>query len=389
MNTMKTGVLALLAAGMFACKSDDGKVKPIPAENFRQEIDGKPVSLYTLKNAKGMTVELTNYGARVVSVWVPDKDGKFRDVVLGMNTLDGYRNADEKFYGAAIGRYANRIGDGKFTLDGKEYQLSVNDGKNHLHGGDTGLYRAVWEAFPYTTLRGEEAIAFKYRSPDGDNGYPGNLDVTVRYLLDEDNGLRIYYEAKTDSATVVNLTNHSYFNLNGEGSGSIEDHLLKIYADAFTPTDSTLIPTGEIRPVAGTPLDFTEFRRIGDRIGDDYEPLKIAGGYDQNWVTREQGSLHPMAEIYSPESGISLSVYSDEPGIQFYSGNFIRGVDVGKSGKPYDYRSAFCLETQKFPDSPNHPEFPSTVLRPGEGYATVCYYYFGVKDDAADKTAKQ
>lgn len=380
MKRLKFILLAAVAISAISCGSNEGKIKLISETNFDKEIDGKKVSLYTLKNKNGMVVQVTNYGTRIVSVWVPDKEGQFRDVVLGRNTIDEYLSSDEKFYGATVGRYANRIANGKFTLDGKEYQLDLNDGKNHLHGGSKGLYHVVWDAEPYTTTRMEDAILFKYHSPAGENGYPGNVDITIRMLLAETNEIRIYYEATTDSATIINLSHHSYFNLNGEGDETIEDHMLKLNASNFTPTDSTLIPTGEIVPVAGTPLDFMEMHRIGERINDDYEALKLGGGYDHNWVLETSGSVTAAAEIYSPKTGIYMAVLTDAPGIQFYSGNFIKGIDIGKSGKPYKYRSAFCLETQNFPDSPNHPNFPSAVLNPGETYKSLCYYYFGLKE---------
>ena len=373
-------LLGMLALTLASCKTEEqAAVTLIPAENFRKEIDGKRVDLYTLKNENGMTVQVTNHGARVVNLWVPDKDGRFRDVVLGRNTIDEYLVSEEKYYGATVGRFANRIGKGRFTLDGQDFQLDVNDGENHLHGGSKGYFDVVWDAHPYTTTKGEDAIRFTYRSPDGEMGFPGNVDIEIRMILDGvNNELRIYYEAQTDAPTVVNLSHHSYFNLNGEGSETITDHMLRINASDYTPTDEELIPTGEIATVIGTPLDFTTVHRIGDRINDGFEALKLGGGYDHNWVLSNSGGVFLAAEVYSPESGILMAVYTDEPGIQFYSGNFMSGNDVGKSGKAYGYRSAFCLETQKFPDGPNKPGFPSTVLRPGEKYSTVCYYHFNL-----------
>ncbi len=379
-NTLVMAAVILLAV---ACQ-DSGKVRLLPVEKFQTELDGKPISLYTLTNANGMTVQLTNYGARVVSLWVPDREGKFHDVVLGMGSIQEYFTADEKYYGATVGRYANRIADGRFTLEGRTYQLDVNDGKNHLHGGTHGLHTVAWDAEPYQTTNGYQAILFRYTSPDGEMGYPGTLDINVRYVLSPDNDLMIYYEATTDSATVVNLSHHSYFNLNGvEGKAiePIENHMLRFYqASAFTPTDAGLIPTGEIRAVAGTPMDFSEYHAIGERINEDYEPLKLGGGYDHNWVNDQWGAVVPVAEVYSPATGIYMIASTDRPGTQFYSGNFIKGVDKGKWGAVHQFRSAFCIETQDFPDAPNHANFPSTVLLPGERYSAVCYYYFGTKE---------
>lgn len=387
MKYIKMTVLpALLAVLLASCqKTEWGEVKLIPAENFQKEIDGKSVNLYTLKNANGMTLQVTNYGTRIVSLWVPDKEGNFRDVVLGRNTIDEYLVSEEKFYGATVGRYANRVAQGQFTLDSVAYQLDINDGVNHLHGGSKGLYHVVWDAEPYTTVKGEDAIIFKYHSPAGEMGYPGNMNIEIKMVLAGDNNeVRIYYSATTDAPTVLNLSHHSYFNLTGEGSETITDHVMKINASRYTPTDADLIPTGELADLAGTPLDFRTPRVIGERIGEDFEALKLGGGYDHNWVVDFGGSVNIAAEVYSPVSGITMVVYSDEPGIQFYSGNFMTGNDVGKRGKPYGYRSALCLETQKFPDSPNHPDFPSTVLRPGEKYNTVCYYYFDLAKDVVE-----
>ncbi len=379
MKTLRFFLPALAVLTLAGCRPEEKAGLPLlPASNFEKEIDGKAVSLYTLTNASGMTMQVTNFGTRIVSLWVPDKDGQFRDVVLGRNTIDEYLASDEKYYGATVGRYANRIARGAFTLDDKTYQLDVNDGVNHLHGGAKGYFNVVWDAYPYKTNAGEEAIRFTYESPDGEMGYPGHATVTVVMTLTAANTLQISYDATTDAPTIVNLSHHSYFNLSGEGAETIEDHLLTLNASAYTPTDATLIPTGEIAPVAGTPLDFTAEHRIGERIGDDFEALKLGGGYDHNWVIDGTG-MRPAAVVYSPVSGIEMAVHTDEPGIQFYSGNFLTGKDTGKSGKPYGYRSALCLETQKFPDGPNHPDFPSTVLRPGERYLAYCYYVFGVR----------
>jgi aldose 1-epimerase len=379
MKTLKFFLPVLVALLTTGCKEEKKAGLPLlPAANFEQEIDGKAVSLYTLTNASGMTMQVTNFGTRIVSLWVPDRDGQFRDVVLGRNTLDEYLTSDEKFYGATVGRYANRIAGGHFAIDGQTYRLDVNDGVNHLHGGSKGYFNVVWDAYPYKTNAGEDAIRFTYSSPDGEMGYPGNVTATVVMTLTAAGALQISYDATTDAPTVINLSHHSYFNLSGEGAETIGDHALTIHASAYTPTDGTLIPTGEIAPVGGTPLDFTTEHPVGERIGEDFEALKLGGGYDHNWVIDGTG-MRPAAVIYSPVSGIEMAVHTDQPGIQFYSGNFMTGKDTGKSGKPYGYRSAFCLETQKFPDSPNHPDFPSTVLRPGERYLAYCYYVFGVR----------
>lgn len=388
----KLFTLGAIALTLASCQSKP-QVVPIPAENFQQTLDGKAVNLYTLTNDNGMTVQVTNYGTRIVSLWVPDKDGGFRDVVLGRNTLDEYRGSEEKFYGATVGRYANRIAGGRFTLDSlsytiddqvflvdSTYQLNINDGANHLHGGAKGYFDVVFDAEPYTTESGDAAVLFTYLSPDGEMGYPGTLTVKVRMVVPADkNEVQISYEATTDAPTVVNLSHHSYFNLSGEGSESILDHVLQIDAAGFTPTDASLIPTGQILPVAETPLDFTAPHAIGERIGINYDALDLGGGYDHNWVLdKPAGTTGRAAIVHSPVSGIRMEVSTDQPGIQFYSGNFMTGHDVGKSGKPYGYRSAFCLETQKFPDSPNHPDFPSTLLMPGDVYAAACTYSFGI-----------
>lgn len=380
MKYIKVMALGLVALQLASCqpKEPASNVALIPAENFQQEIDGKKVDLYTLTNKNGMVVQITNFGTRIVNIWVPDKDGVFRDVALGHNTIGEYQTTGEKYFGSTVGRYANRIAGGQFTLDGNTYQLPLNDGRNSLHGGPKGYFDVVFDAQPYKTEAGEDAVLFSYLSPDGEMGYPGNLDLKIRMVVSGDkNEIRISYEATTDAPTVVNLSNHSFFNLSGEGNPTIEDHMMKIYASAFTPTDSSLIPTGEIAPVAGTPLDFTQYYRIGDRIGADYEPLLLGKGYDHNWVLDNTANgVGLAAEVYSPESGILMQVYTDEPGVQFYSGNFMTGRVIGKTGKPYPHRSGLCLETQKYPDSPNHPDFPSTTLRPGETYKAVCYYAF-------------
>ncbi|MCD8185292.1 MAG: galactose mutarotase [Rikenellaceae bacterium] len=378
-KTALWGVLALMLASC-STKPQKQTVTLIPAENFQQVIDGKPVDLYTLTNENGMTVQVTNYGTRIVNLWVPDREGNFRDVVLGRNTLEEYMNSEEKYYGATVGRYANRIEKGRVFLDDQVYQLDINDGENHLHGGSKGYYDVVFDAEPYTTEQGDDAILFTYLSPDGEMGYPGNVTIQIRMVLPHDkNEVQISYKATTDAPTVINLSHHSYFNLSGEGSETILDHTLQINGSHYTPTDEGLIPNGLIATVIDTPLDFTTPRVIGERIDEPYEALQLGGGYDHNWVLDRSGDVTEAAEVSSPLTGIKMTVLTDEPGIQFYSGNFMTGNDIGKTGKSYGFRSAFCLETQNFPAAPNYPEFPSTKLRPGETYNTVCIYRFEVE----------
>lgn len=345
--------------------------------DFKKAVDGKAVDIYTLKNKNGLTAVITNYGGRIVSLMVPDKDGKLTDVVLGYQKLDGYQKEGDPFFGALIGRYGNRIAKGKFTLDGKEYQLAVNNGQNALHGGPTGFHKRVWDAKRIT----ENSLELTYVSADGEEGYPGNLTVKVLYTLTDDNSLKIDYAATTDKTTVQNLTNHAYFNLNGEGSSTINDHILMIDADKFTPVDTTLIPTGELKDVAGTPFDFRKAVAIGSRVDADDEQIKAGPGYDHNFVLNKKGNaLTLAATVTGPVTGITMDVLTTEPGIQFYGGNFLDGkTNDGKGAKSYPRRSAFCLETQHFPDSPNQKTFPSTVLKPGETYKSTTVYKFSVK----------
>ena len=350
-------------------------VQNINPKNFDQTVDGKQVKLYTLVGQNGIGMKVTNYGARIVALCVPDKNGKPTDVVLGYDNLNDYINRPQTYFGATIGRYANRIGDAKFTLDSVNYNLVANDGMNSLHGGSKGYFAVVWNAKKLS----DSKIQFTYHSPDMEEGYPGDLDVTVTYELTPQNGLKIDYKATTDKPTVLNLTNHSYFNLSGEGSKTILDHVMMLNADSITPVDSTLIPTGVIESVTGTPFDFTKPTPIGERINADNTQLKYAGGYDHNWVLNNKSdSVALAATVYSPVSGIKMDVLTDQPGIQFYTGNFLNGQEIGKSGKPYEHRSAFCLEVQHYPDSPNIPQFPTTTLNPGQTYHHECIYRFSV-----------
>jgi aldose 1-epimerase len=348
-------------------------------ETFGRTQDGQQVDLYTLTNKNGVEARVTNYGATLVSLRVPDRNRKFEDVVLGYDTLEGYQN-DKAFFGGTIGRYANRIAQGKFVLDGATHALARNDGPNHLHGGTSGFNKRVWTVEDVSSSAGQ-ALAFTYLSKDGEEGYPGSLSVRVVYTLTDRNELKIEYSTTTDKDTVVNLTNHSYFNLAGQGSGEILDHQLMIRGDRFTPVDATLIPTGELRKVKGTPFDFTQVTAIGARINQDDQQLKFGKGYDHNWVLNrgKAGTLELAAQLYAPKSGRVLEVWTTEPGIQFYSGNFLDGSVRGKEGKVYSHRSALCLETQHFPDSPNHADFPSTRLKPGQQFQSTTVYRFSTK----------
>jgi aldose 1-epimerase len=329
------------------------------------------VERYTLANERGTVVRILTYGGIVQSIEVPDRDGNRANVALGFDNLADYR-ARSPYFGTITGRYANRIAGGTFTLDGIRYQVPVNDGPNSLHGGTVGLDKHVWQAAPVSE-DGEPALALRHVSPAGDQGYPGTLRIAVTYTLAAGDALRIDYRATTDAPTVVNLTNHTYFNLAGEGTGSVYDHVVYLDADRYTPVDETLIPTGEIAPVDGTPLDFTTPTPIGARIRDNFPQLLHGTGYDQNFVLR---STTEAARVVEPVTGRVLTVHTDQPAIQFYTGNFLTGALVGTSGHAYRQGDAFALETQHFPDSPNHPEFPSTVLRPGEVHRTTTVYRF-------------
>jgi aldose 1-epimerase len=351
----------------------------IKKEAFGKSPDGKPVDLYILKNKHGMEVCAMTYGGAVVSIRVPDRKGHFDDVALGFDKADDY-TAKVPYFGAIIGRYGNRIGGAKFTLDGKEYTLPKNDGPNSLHGGTKGFDKVVWAAEPFEKP-GEVGVIFKHTSPDGDQGYPGDLKVTVTYTLNDNNELIFKYHATTDKPTPVNLTNHTYFNLAGDGKGDILGHELMLNADYFTPVDKTLIPTGKIESVKGTPFDFTKPTAIGARINDKDEQLILGHGYDHNFVIdRKKGEgLALAARVYEPTTGRVMEVYTTEPGIQFYSGNFLDGTLTGKEGHVYKHRYGFCLETQHYPDSPNKPNFPSTILKPGQTYESETMYKFSAR----------
>jgi aldose 1-epimerase len=355
----------------------NASAKPrITKADFGKTKDGKAVEIYTLTNSRGSEARIITYGGTVVSLKVPDKQGKFGDVVLGFDSIADYEK-HTAFFGALIGRYGNRIAKGKFTLDGRGYSLATNNGENHLHGGVKGFDKVVWTAKPSTDQNGAN-LELTYLSVAGEEGYPGNLNIKVVYTLTEDNKLKIVYSATTDKATVVNLTHHSYFNL--AGAGDILDHRLTLNADRFTPTDSGSIPTGVLANVKGTPFDFTNETAIGARIGQENEQLKFGHGYDHNWVLNRKGKgVELAARAYDPTSGRVMEVLTTEPGIQFYSGNFLDASVPGKGGKSYPLRSGFCLETQHFPDSPNRSNFPSTVLRPGQTYSQTTIYAFSVR----------
>ncbi|TWT86973.1 aldose epimerase family protein [Neorhodopirellula pilleata] len=342
--------------------------------------DFDSIRLYTLKNESGMTVKVTNYGAIITSLTAPDRNGHFADVVLGYNRVEDYINAvDKPYFGAIVGRYGNRIAAGEFTLDGETYTLLKNNGPNHLHGGAIGFDKVVWDA---DFDPSNQSIALSYLAKDKEEGYPGNLQLTVTYTLTNDNELIVDYHATTDKATPVNVTQHSYFNLKGEGEGKILDHELMINAKKFTPVDEGLIPTGELANVAGTPFDFTSAKPIGRDIGQEDQQLTYGGGFDHNWVLNkgdDDDALTLAARVYEPTTGRVMEIHTTEPGIQFYCGNFLDGRLIGKSGKAYVHRGGFCLETQHYPDSPNQETFPSTILRPGQEHQTQTIFKFSAK----------
>ncbi|MDE6268891.1 MAG: galactose mutarotase [Muribaculaceae bacterium] len=380
----KTAIFSLAAIACLATSCGAGKssepqltASGLDPQKFVAEYNGKPTALYTLTNASGMEVAITNFGGRIVSVAVPDKEGKLLDVVLGFDSIQAYfpeNNASD--FGAAIGRYANRINQGVIVINGDSIQLPRNNFGHCLHGGPTGWQYQVYDAKQLN----DSTLALSILSPDGDNNFPGNVNATVTYTLTSDNAIDIAYSATTDATTVINMTNHSYFNLNGDPSKPITDCVLTVNASRFTPVDATYMTTGEIIPVAGTPMDFTTAKVIAADINDvDYEQVKFGNGYDHNWVLDTEGDIsRPAAELYCPATGIALTVYTDEPGIQVYTGNFLDGTVTGKHGIVYNQRTGICLETQHYPDSPNKPEWPSVILEPGQTYSSHCIFKFDV-----------
>ena len=373
---MKTRLCIILSLLLAACARQTANTPQLPdAAAFETEVDGRPVALYTLANGTGFTVQITNYGARVVSILAPDRNGAYADVAVGCESIGRYLDEDgARFSGPVVGRVANRIAHGRFTLNDEEYRLPQNDNGNSLHGGEKGLDSRVWTVDAHSA----DSVAMHYVSPDGEEGYPGELTVRVTYTVTDDNALRIDYRATCDRPTVINLSNHSLFNLGGEGSGSILGHELRIDADATTPVDSLLIPTGRIAPVDGTPFDFRIPTAIGARIDADDRQLRNGHGYDHNWVLGGfTGEVRLVASLYDPASGRFMEILTDQPGMQFYSGNFFNELSRGEFGREIGYRGAVALETQNFPDAPNRPQFPSARLLPGETYSQTCIYRFG------------
>jgi aldose 1-epimerase len=359
-------------------KQDFDKRAYLNSKDFDTLIDGKQVKLYWIET-DGMKAAFTNYGGRIVGLWVPDKNGEMIDVITGMGSAEAYANSTEPYFGATIGRVGNRIAKGKFQIDGKQYTIPLNNGENSLHGGKKGFQYVVWNA----EQPDAKTLVLTYTSPDMEEGFPGNLEVEVTYSITDEQTLKMEYHAVTDKKTPVNLTNHAFFNLNGEGSGSILDHRVKFYADKFTPVDEGLIPFGEFREVQGTPFDFTNFHTIGERIKSENEQLQFGKGYDHNFVLNETKAegMNLAATIIGDESGIKMDVYTEEPGIQFYSGNFMEGKNEFKSGVKDNFRTAFALETHHFPDAPNQKSFPSIILNPEDEYHTVSLYRFSVKNN--------
>ena len=368
-------LLSVVLAPM-ACNNNQTKETENKKElnNWEMKVNGKTAKLFTLRNKNDIEVTITNYGGKVVAINVPDKNGKFGDIVLGYDNIEETVKGN-LYFGALIGRYGNRIAKGKFTIDDKEYTLKTNNGYNALHGGEIGYNDVVWDA-----KQEGNKLKLKHLDKDMHEGYPGNLDVIVVYELTDENELKITYDATTDKATPVNLTHHSFFNLNGAGNGTVLDHILMMNADHYTPIDTTMIPTGELAKVTGTPFDFTNPTEMGKNIDADNQQIKNGFGFDHNWVLNgENGVMKLAAKVVEPISGRTMEIYTTEPGLQFYAGNFLDGSDVGKGGKKYEYRTAFCLETQHFPDSPNQDNFPNTILRPGEKYHSETIYKFGIE----------
>ncbi|SNY98566.1 aldose epimerase family protein [Halomonas sp. hl-4] len=397
---LRTGSTLLLSAGIALlmvstaqAQSETKTTAGSDAENgteksvFGQLPDGRQVDVYRLSNANGIELQVTNYGGIILSLKTPDVDGEFDDIALGFDSLEAYLSDEYRqanpYFGAIIGRYGNRIAGGQFSLDGDTYSLATNDGNNHLHGGDQGFDKVLWQAEPFESDAGT-GLVLRYTSEDGEEGYPGKLETEVTYTLTDDDELMVDYRAVTDKATPINLTQHSYFNLKGEGSDSILDHQLMINAPEFTPVNDSLIPTGELRAVEGTPFDFTQATAIGERIDQDNEQLEFGGGYDHNFVLARDNAasdeLVLAAKVWEPQSGRMVEIETTEPGIQFYSGNFLNGSLTGKQGEAYEHRSGFALETQHFPDSPNQEAFPSTTLAPGDTYRSRTVYRFSAKE---------
>lgn len=383
---MKKKIINLLFGaallGTLACNSSpqkreasvDSTAVELDSASFTEVIEGKEAKLYTLKNSSGATAYLTNFGARLVGLWMPDKAGTLTDVVLGFDRASLYNNVDEPYFGPVVGPFGNRIAAGKFTLDGETFTLPTNNGPNTLHGGNKGVHFAHWEV----KSANDKVVTFAYTLPDGQDGFPGPIHMEVTYSLSDNNELTLAYQATSDRKTVINLTSHAYFNLNGEGSGTILDHQLKLYADEYTPVDETLIPFGELAAVANTPFDFTTSKTIGADIEQESEQLEYGAGYDHNFVLNgtQVDGLNHAATVEGDLSGIVMDIYTQEPGIQFYSGNFMADRVILKSGAKDSFRTGFCLEPQHFPDSPNQPAFPSTTLNPGDTYATKSVYKF-------------
>lgn len=345
---------------------------------FDKIIDDKQIELFVLTNKNGLKIEITNYGGRVISIKVPNNRGKFDDIVLGYDNIEDYLSGNP-YFGAIIGRFGNRIANGEFIIDGVKYQLKINNGKNHLHGGLVGFNDVIWDA-RQNKNETNSTLELSYLSIDGEENYPGNLNVKVTYSLNNHNELKITYSAETDKTTIVNLTHHSFFNLAGEGNGDIMNHRMMINANKFIPVCKDLIPTGELTELKNTPFDFTDFKKIGLQINDNNEQLKYGNGYDHNWILNKgRNKVSLAANVYEPVSGRQMEVWTDQPGIQFYSGNFLDNSDIGKGRKTYGFRSAFCLETQHFPNSPNQTAFPSTILKPNEKYTHICIYKFSTK----------
>lgn len=378
MQLLTLATAGLGAACLVGCASMSKSHPPITKADFGKTPDGQTVEIYTLKNAKGAEARILTYGGIVQYLSVPDKSGKFDDVVLGYDNLQGYIDKTP-YFGALIGRYGNRIGGAKFTLEGKTYKLATNNGPNSLHGGVVGFDKVVWTARPMETAQGP-ALILTYLSKDGEEGFPGNLTVTAIYTLTDDNALKVEFTAQTDKPTVVNLTHHSYFNLAGQGKGDILGHVLYINSDKTTPVDAELIPTGEIADVTGTPFDFRKPTPIGARINDPDKVLQYGPGYDHNWIVNNPpGKFGLQAKVVEPGTGRVMEVWSDEPAVQFYAGNFLDGTIIGKGGVAYQKRTGFCLEPQHYPDSPNKPNFPSVVLLPGQTFHNTIVYKFSTE----------